>query len=133
MQQLSIATKQHRDFVDVTAQVARIVAESGIDEGMCVVFSPHTTTSVTINENADPAVVTDLLKAYVDILGDERRFDHAEGNSGGHVLASLVGPSVVMPVSAGRLALGRWQSIYLCEWDGPRTRTLTVQVFGGGS
>ncbi len=116
--------------MDVTAEVERVVAASGVSEGMCVVYSPHTTASVTVNENADPDVVDDLLRAYVELLGDERRFRHAEGNSGGHVLTSMVGPSVTFPVTRGRLALGTWQAIYLCEWDGPRTRTLDVQVFG---
>lgn len=130
MHQIAVETRRHRDFVDVTAEVARAVADSGLVEGMCLVFSPHTTAAVTVNENADPDVVADLLRAYVDLLGDERRFAHAEGNSGGHALTSLVGVSVALPVSGGRLALGRWQAIYLCEFDGPRHRTLTVQVFG---
>ncbi len=130
MRQLRVETRRHRELVDVTAEVERLVQVSGVTEGMCVVYSPHTTASVTVNENADPDVVTDLLRAYVDLLGDERRFRHAEGNSGGHVLTSMVGPSVTFPVSGGRLSLGTWQAIYLCEWDGPRTRTLDVQVFG---
>lgn len=128
--QLVVVTRTHREFVDVTREVAALVADSGVTEGLCLVFSPHTTAAVTVNENADPEVVTDLLGAYVDLLGDERRFRHAEGNSGGHALTSLVGPSVALPVSGGQLALGRWQAIYLCEWDGPRTRTLSVQVMG---
>jgi secondary thiamine-phosphate synthase enzyme len=85
---------------------------------------------VTINENADPDVVTDLLQAYADLMGDERRFRHAEGNSGGHALTSLVGPSVTLPIHHGALALGQWQAIYLCEFDGPRHRTVKVQVLG---
>ena len=130
LRQFSVQTRRHRDFVDVTDQVQRMVAASGVAEGMCLVYSPHTTASVTVNENADPDVVADLLRAYVDLLGDEQRFRHAEGNSGGHALTSLVGPSVALPVSAGRLGLGRWQAIFLCEWDGPRQRTLSVQVVG---
>jgi secondary thiamine-phosphate synthase enzyme len=131
MQQVCVETRRYRDFVDVTEEVQRVVAASGVSEGICLVYSPHTTASVTVNENADPDVVADLLRAYVDLLGDERRFRHAEGNSGGHALASLVGPSVALPVTGGRLALGRWQGVYLCEWDGPRRRTLTVQVLEG--
>ena len=124
----TVATQRHRDFVDVTAQVRSIVANSGARDGLCVVYSPHTTASITINENADPDVVTDLLRAYVDLLGDENRFRHDEGNSGGHALTSLTGPSVTIPVVDGRPTLGRWQAVYLCEWDGPRERTVIVQV-----
>ena len=127
---LTIRTQQHRDFVDVTAAVDRLVRTTGISDGVCVVYSPHTTAAVTVNENADPDVVADLLRAYADLLGDERRFAHAEGNSGGHALTSLVGASVTVPVEGGRLALGQWQAIYLCEFDGPRQRTLRVQVLG---
>ena len=130
MQELPVGTRRHRELVDVTAGLQALVRSSGVEEGFCLVYSPHTTAAVTINENADPDVVADLLRAYVDLLGDEGRFRHAEGNSGGHALTSLVGPSVVLPVSGGRLALGRWQAVYLCEWDGPRQRTLTVQVLG---
>jgi secondary thiamine-phosphate synthase enzyme len=133
MHRFAVATHRHRDFVDVTREVARIVASTGVEEGICLVFSPHTTAAVTINENADPDVVSDLLGAYVDLLGDERRFQHAEGNSGGHALTSLLGASVAIPVTERRLALGTWQAIYLCEWDGPRQRTLAVQVLADAS
>ncbi len=130
LQQIAVDTRTHREFVDVTSRVAALVSTSGVVEGTCTVFSPHTTASITVNENTDPDVVSDLLRAYVDLLGDENRFRHAEGNSGGHALTSLVGPSITIPVSAGRLALGTWQAIYLCEWDGPRRRTVSVQVVG---
>jgi len=83
-----------------------------------------------IDVNADPAVVADLLRAYAEMVGDETRFKHAEGNSGAHALTSLVGPSVTLPIHDGRLSLGRWQAIYLCEFDGPRERSLQVQVLG---
>ena len=133
LKQLSVQTHRHRELVDVTQRVQDVVAAQGLREGICLVYSPHTTAAVTINENADPDVVADLLKAYTDLLGDEARFRHAEGNSGGHALTSLVGPSVLVPVSGGNLALGRWQAIYFCEFDGPRQRTLTVQLLGTGS
>jgi secondary thiamine-phosphate synthase enzyme len=129
---LTIPTSRHRDFVDVTDRVEAIVAGSGVGDGICLVFSPHTTAGLTINENADPDVVSDLLRAFDDLLGDERRFRHAEGNSGGHALTSLVGPSVALPIHGGRLELGQWQAIYLCEFDGPRQRTLQVQVVADG-
>ena len=132
---VTVETNKHRELVDVTAQVQTVVRTTGVDDGICVVFSPHTTAAITLNENADPDVVSDLLKAYTDLLGDEARFRHAEGNSGGHALSSLVGLSVSIPIQSGRLALGRWQAVYFCEFDGPRQRTIQVQVIGerGGS
>jgi secondary thiamine-phosphate synthase enzyme len=132
---LALETRRAREFVDVTARVEAIVRTAAVADGICVVYSPHTTAAITINENADPDVVSDLLRAYADLLGDEARFRHAEGNSGGHALTSLVGPSVSIPIQNGRLALGRWQAVYFCEFDGPRQRTIQVQVIGepGGS
>jgi secondary thiamine-phosphate synthase enzyme len=130
LREITVQTRRHRELVDVTRQVEAVVAESGVSEGLALVFCPHTTASVTLNENADPDVVEDLLAAYVDLLGDERRFRHAEGNAGGHALSSLVGVSPVLPVSGGRLHLGTWQAVWFCEWDGPRARTLRVQVVG---
>ena len=127
---LSLQTSRHREFVDVTRQIDAVVRASGLAEGMCLVYSPHTTAAVTVNENADPDVVADLLNAFADLLGDEGRFRHAEGNSGGHALSSLVGPSVTLPFRQGRLHLGRWQAIYFCEFDGPRQRSLEVQLIG---
>jgi len=130
MHEIAVETRRHRELVDVTGPVQAAVAASGVRDGIALVFCPHTTASVTVNENADPDVVTDLLAAYVELLGDERRFRHAEGNSGGHALSSLVGASLTLPVADGRLALGTWQAVWFCEWDGPRRRTLGVQVVG---
>ena len=102
---LTVETSKPRQFVDVTAHVEAIVHTAAVADGICVVYSPHTTAAITINENADPDVVADLLKAYTDLLGDETRFRHAEGNSGGHALTSLVGASVALPVhNAGWLS-----------------------------
>ena len=130
LKELAVQTSKARDFIDVTERVQALVRTSGVGEGMCVIYSPHTTAAVTVNENADPDVVADLLEAFADLIGDERRFAHAEGNSGAHALTSLVGPSVTLPVDGGRLVLGRWQAVFFCEFDGPRQRTLQVQVFG---
>ena len=130
LKELAVQTSKARDFIDVTERVQALVRTSGVGEGMCVIYSPHTTAAVTVNENADPDVVADLLAAFADLIGDERRFAHAEGNSGAHALTSLVGPSVTLPVDGGRLVLGRWQAVFFCEFDGPRQRTLQVQVFG---
>jgi secondary thiamine-phosphate synthase enzyme len=131
--ELRIDTHAHREFIDVTDRVREAIARDGARNGLCLVFSPHTTAGVTLNENADPDVVEDLLGALQDLVGDERRFKHAEGNSGGHLLTSLVGPSVTLPLVDGALALGRWQAVYFCEFDGPRQRTLRVQVVRDGS
>jgi secondary thiamine-phosphate synthase enzyme len=126
----TVTTEQRRQFVDITRQVEAELTKSGIQDGICLVYSPHTTAAITINENADPDVVTDLLRAYADVVGDERRFRHAEGNSGAHALTSLVGPSVALPVQHGLMVLGQWQAIYLCEFDGPRERTVQVHILG---
>jgi secondary thiamine-phosphate synthase enzyme len=130
LREFSIDTSQHRDFLDVTQRIQTLVDASHVDDGICLVYSPHTTAAITVNENADPDVVSDLLSAYADLIGDEDRFRHAEGNSGAHALTSLVGPSVMLPIRGGRLHLGRWQAIYLCEFDGPRQRSVQVQVLG---
>ena len=130
LNEFSVRTSQPRDFVDVTDRVQELITATRVGDGICLVYSPHTTAAVTINENADPDVVADLLRAYADLIGDERRFKHAEGNSGAHALTSLVGPSVMLPIHSGRLSLGRWQAIYLCEFDGPRQRSVQVQVLG---
>ena len=118
------------DFVDLTAQVRDVVAETGVQEGHCVVYVPHTTAGVTINENADPDVRHDLLLALNRISPDLPGFRHGEGNSAAHVKSSLMGSSVTVLVQAGHLVLGTWQGIYFCEFDGPRTRRVHVQVAG---
>ena len=106
LNEFSVKTSQNRDFVDITDRVQAQIQASNIGDGICLVYSPHTTAAVTINENADPDVVSDLLRAYADVIGYERRFRHAEGNSGAHALTSLVGPSVTVPIhgqAAGNL------------------------------
>jgi secondary thiamine-phosphate synthase enzyme len=133
LQEFSVRTSKNRDFIDITPQVQQQVDATNVVEGICMVFSPHTTAAITVNENADPDVVSDLLRAYTELIGDERRFAHAEGNSGAHALTSLVGPSVMLPVQNGQLRLGRWQAVYLCEFDGPRQRSVQVQVLGASA
>ena len=115
-------------FVDVTDRVAEAIRESGVVDGVCVVFCPHTTAGMTINENADPDVVRDMLLGLDRAYPDRPEFRHAEGNSAAHLKASAVGSSVTVVVSAGRPVLGTWQGIYLCEFDGPRSRHLLVSV-----
>ena len=129
MQVVSVRTKRRDQMVDVTAEVRAAVAGSGVESGVALVFVPHTTAGVTINENADPDVVHDVLLTLAELVPEGRRgYRHGEGNSDAHVKASLVGSSVSVMVEGGRLQLGTWQGIYFCEFDGPRHRKLMVQV-----
>ena len=130
-EQLEIRTPTRDCMVDITAQVQRLLAQSGIREGICTVFVPHTTAGVTINENADPTVQTDMLKALDQMAPWHNHYEHAEGNSAAHVKASLMGASASILVLGGRLRLGTWQGIYLAEFDGPRTRRVWVKVVAG--
>jgi secondary thiamine-phosphate synthase enzyme len=128
----SVQTQQHADLVDVTDRVQAIVRDAGVSSGAALVYVPHTTAGVTVNENADPAVVHDVL-ADLDRLvpWKERYYQHGEGNSAGHTKSSLVGCDQLIPIENGRLVLGTWQGIYFCEFDGPRTRKVHVQVLKG--
>jgi|SRR5581483_1524729 len=123
---LQVRSQRHRELVDITQPVREAVQRSGVRAGLCCLYVPHTTAGLTINENADPDVAADLLRWAEEALGDERRFRHFEGNAGGHIFSSLFGCSLVVPVQAGNLSLGRWQAIYLVEGDGPRERTVEV-------
>lgn len=125
MTRVPLSTSRRQQLLDVTPLVSRAVADSGVVEGLCHVFVPHTTAAVLINEGADPAVKEDILSALQAML-PSIPFGHAEGNAGAHVLASLVGSSVLVPVSGGQLVLGRWQAIFFLELDGPRRRELFV-------
>jgi len=131
MERFEVRTSAREQLVDVTRQVARAAEALGVIDGAVLVFVPHTTAAVTINENADPDVVSDLIAGLGRVAPREARYLHAEGNSDGHIKATLVGASELVPVSAGRLVLGTWQGVYLCEFDGPRTRTVTVQALRG--
>jgi secondary thiamine-phosphate synthase enzyme len=128
---LEIRTPSHDCLVDITAQVQNLLARSGIQEGVCTIYVPHTTAGVTINENADPTVCTDLLKTLDQIVPWRNNYEHSEGNSAAHVKASLMGASLSVLVLGGRLRLGTWQGIYLAEFDGPRTRQVWVKVVAG--
>lgn len=128
MQQFSLNTPAE-GFIDITGQVRKIVASGNVQNGLCQIFVPHTTAGVTISENADPDVVTDMLAALGKMVPD-LHYRHSEGNSPAHVKSSLVGCSITVPISEGRLCLGTWQGIYFCEFDGPRTRKVWVQLVG---
>lgn len=127
----SVKTETPSQLVDVTPTVRHIVRESGVVRGSCVVYVPHTTAGVTINENTDPNVKQDILDALERIVPAAGPWLHDEGNAHAHVKATLVGSSVTVFVEAGQLALGTWQSLFLCEFDGPRTRNLLVRVAPG--
>jgi secondary thiamine-phosphate synthase enzyme len=118
-------------MIDITAQVAEVVRNSGVTIGQCSVFCNHTTGAITINENADPDVVHDILMTLEELFPQNRKgYRHNEGNSDSHVKSSLVGVSEQILIDSGKMVLGIWQGIYFCEFDGPRSRTVTVQIRG---
>jgi len=128
VQSITVQTGARTQFIDITARVASVVRQSGLSEGICCVYVPHTTAGITINENADPSVRRDILAELDKVIPLRDGYTHAEGNSAAHIKSSLVGHSVTVPVVDGRLALGTWQGIYLCEFDGPRSRRVYVAI-----
>ena len=128
MIEIPVRTRSHCEFVNLDREVQRAVTESGVQEGVCTVFVPHTTAGITINENADPDVVRDMEQALERVVPWNAAYAHAEGNSAAHVKASMMGFSQAVIVHGGRLALGTWQSLYFCEFDGPRSRKIWVRV-----
>mgnify|MGYP000709050364 CR=1 FL=1 len=127
MVELEIRTQSHSELRDITAKVQQAVSDRGIEDGVCLVFVPHTTAGLTLNENWDPDVRGDLVCALQAMVPDIH-FRHGEGNSPAHLLASLVGAGQTLIVRGGKLVLGRWQGVYLAEFDGPRTRRVLVKV-----
>ena len=127
LREYSLTTGQN-NWTDITRQVKDALRESGIANGLCVVYCPHTTAGITINENADPDVVRDLIFALEKTYPDRPEFRHAEGNSASHLKASVVGSSATLIVREGHLLLGTWQGVYFCEFDGPRTRRFFVEI-----
>ena len=129
MKELVVKTSGHTEFVEITEQVQRVVDESGVKEGACTVFVPHTTAGITINENADPDVVSDMIYALDKAVPwKDSHYRHGEGNTAAHVKSSMMGHSVQVFVRGGKLQFGTWQGIFLCEFDGPRTRKVWVSV-----
>ena len=131
MEQIEINTQTRQALNDITARVQSAVGNSGVQEGVCFVFCPHTTAGLTLNENWDPAVRHDLGLVLDDLVGPRADFRHREGNSPAHAKTSLVGSSLTILVSEGRLVLGSWQGVYLAEFDGPRRRRVLVKVIAG--
>lgn len=126
MTKFTVRTDTRCEMIDITDKVATFVRESGLRDGICHVFVPHTTAAVTINENADPDVPRDILDSLDRVVPLSNRYRHAEGNAAAHVKASLLGASQTVFVENGRLVLGTWQSLFFCEFDGPRTREVLV-------
>lgn len=126
MKTIQIRSNVHSEMLDITREVSRVVSESGVKRGFCMVYVPHTTAGVTINENADPDVPRDMLSALEKAVPWQGDYHHSEGNSAAHVKSSLLGHSVLVPVEGGQLVLGTWQAIFFCEFDGPRHRSVHV-------
>jgi secondary thiamine-phosphate synthase enzyme len=126
---LSVKTRERTELIDITSDINRLVKKSGINQGVCMVYVPHTTAAVTINESADPSVKSDILMVLNQIIPWEANYRHLEGNSPAHIKSSLFGPSELIVVENHRLLLGTWQGIFFCEFDGPRTRRVQVRIF----
>jgi len=124
---IPIKTRDRSEMIDITATVQEELRKSGLEDGVCVAYVPHTTAGVTINESADPSVAYDIQKALDNLVPWEGAYRHMEGNSAAHIKSSLIGSSVMVLVESGRLKLGTWQGIFFCEFDGPRSRKLHVR------
>jgi secondary thiamine-phosphate synthase enzyme len=127
-----VKTSTQTEFLDITRSVQEAVKKTGVEGGICIIFVPHTTAAVTINENADPSVVQDILMELNKIVPLKNQYRHMEGNSPAHIKASLLGCSQVVFVESGKLFLGTWQGIFFCEFDGPRNRKVYVKVISEG-
>ena len=125
---LSVKTRKRTEFVDITSDINQLIQNSGTDQGLCMIYVPHTTAAVTINESADPSVKSDILKVLNQIIPWEANYRHLEGNSPAHIKSTLVGSSELIAIENGRLILGTWQGIFFCEFDGPRTRKVDVRI-----
>jgi secondary thiamine-phosphate synthase enzyme len=125
---LAVKTSARTELIDITSKIEQLVKESGVTEGRCMLYVPHTTAAVTINESADPSVKDDILKVLNQIVPRDADYRHREGNSPAHVKSTLVGASEMVAIENGSLALGTWQGIFFCEFDGPRTRTIQVRI-----
>jgi len=128
LKEIAIKTNTQTQILDITAQIQNAVGDSGITEGLCCVFVPHTTAGVTINENADPSVKQDIVMELNKVIPFDDNYSHSEGNSAAHIKASIIGSSVNIPVKNNNLLLGTWQGICFCEFDGPRQRHFYVKI-----
>ncbi|NBG89452.1 secondary thiamine-phosphate synthase enzyme YjbQ [Isachenkonia alkalipeptolytica] len=126
--ELSISSSKKSEFIDITKRVQKVLQDGKVKEGTVILFVPHTTAAVTINENADPDVQSDMIQALNRMVPENKQYDHMEGNSPAHVKASVLGMSEIILVHKGELLLGTWQGIFFCEFDGPRTRKLLIRT-----
>lgn len=124
---IDVKTHSRIDMVDITASVQKVIAKADVSDGFCIVYVPHTTAGITINEGADPAVCRDILTKLNDLVPEKGDYRHMEGNSDSHIKASIMGSSVTVMVENSRLVLGTWQKIFFCEFDGPRSRKVYVK------
>ena len=125
---LSVKTRERTELVDITSDINRLIRKSGVDQGLCMLYVPHTTAAVTINESADPSVKSDILMVLNEIIPWEANYCHMEGNSAAHIKTTLVGSSELIAIENNQLALGTWQGVFFCEFDGPRSRKLHVRL-----
>jgi secondary thiamine-phosphate synthase enzyme len=125
---LSVKTRERTELIDITSNINQLIQKSGTDQGLCMIYVPHTTAAVTINESADPSVKSDILMILNQIIPWEANYRHLEGNSPAHIKATLVGSSELIAIENCRLILGTWQGIFFCEFDGPRTRKVDVRI-----
>jgi secondary thiamine-phosphate synthase enzyme len=128
METIDVSTRSRTEMIDITKQVAECVRRSAAKHGLCTVYVPHTTAAITVNEGADPSVKRDILHALNELVPFEAGYHHTEGNSAAHIKSTIVGASLSLPVVNGSLLLGTWQSIFFCEFDGPRRRRVHVTV-----
>ncbi len=128
MKQMSVKTSSRVELIDITRLVEKVISESKIKSGSCIVYVPHTTAAVTINENADPSVRSDIIKELNKIIPFDDNYSHLEGNAAAHIKASIVGSSETILIDGGSLVLGTWQGIYFCEFDGPRNRKVIIKI-----
>ena len=129
--EITISTHSQTEMILINNKVIEEVKESGVQEGICMLWVPHTTAAVTINENADPSVVRDILWKINKVIPFQDSYHHMEGNSAAHIKSSLFGPSLGLLITGGEIFLGTWQAIYFCEFDGPRTRRLLLKILEG--
>lgn len=125
---LSVRSRNRTEFIDITDDINKIVKDSGVKSGVCYIYVPHTTAGITINEGADPSVKRDILATLNRLIPFDGDYQHLEGNSAAHIKSSLVGVSVTIPVEDSRLVTGTWQSVFFCEFDGPRQRKVYLKV-----
>lgn len=128
LETISVSTSGRSEIISITSKVQDLVAKSKVKNGICVIYNPHTTAAITINENADPSVKSDILKELNKIIPENHGYSHVEGNADSHIKASLMGSDRAVIIKNGKLLLGTWQGIFFCEFDGPRTRKVYIQV-----